>query len=78
SESIPAIRAAFSGRIPESRIRIFYMPRVAYPTPWVARASEVVRDSFLAPLKPDVVLGSSLFEGYWAYAVTSVGGIRAG
>ncbi|QXW45876.1 glycosyltransferase family 4 protein [Pseudomonas amygdali] len=77
SESIPDIRAAFSGLIPESRIRIFDLPSDANPTPWVARASEVVRESFLASLKPDAVLVSSLFEGYWANAVTSVGAIPA-
>lgn len=75
SESIADIRAAFSGLIPESRIRIFDVPSDANPTPWVARASEVVRESFLASLNPDVVLISSLFEGYWANAVTSVGAV---
>ncbi|MBS7436559.1 glycosyltransferase family 4 protein [Pseudomonas syringae] len=77
SESIPDIRAAFAGLIPESRIRIFDVPGDANPTPWVARASEVIRESFLSTLKPDAVVVSSLFEGYWANAVTSVGAVPA-
>lgn len=76
-ESIPDIRAAFSGLIPETRIRIFDVPNDASPSPWMARGSEIIRETFLATLEPDVVVVSSLFEGYWANAVTSVGAIPA-
>lgn len=72
-ESIPDIIAAFSGLISESRIRIFDVPSDVNPSPWMARASEVIRETFLSTLEPDVVLVSSLFEGYWANAVTSIG-----
>ena len=74
-ESIPDIMAAFSGLIPESRIRIFDVPDDASPSPWLARASEVVRETFLSTLEPDAVVVSSLFEGYRANAVTSIGAI---
>ena len=38
-----------------------------------AMASEVIREAFVAALKPDVVLVTSLFEGYQDSALTSVG-----
>jgi glycosyltransferase involved in cell wall biosynthesis len=76
-ESIPDIIAAFSGLIPENRIRIFDVPNDESPSPWMARASEVVRETFLSTLKPDAVVVSSLFEGYRANAVTSIGAIPA-
>ncbi|MGY1449130.1 glycosyltransferase family 4 protein [Pseudomonas chlororaphis] len=76
-ESIPDIIAAFSGLIPESRIRIFDVPNDVTPSPWMARASEVIRETFLSALEPDAVVVSSLFEGYWANAVTSIGAIPA-
>ena len=76
-ESIPDIIAAFSGLIPESRIRIFDVPSGVTPSPWLARASEVVREEFLSTLEPDVVVLSSLFEGYRSNAVTSIGATPA-
>ncbi|MGY2339210.1 glycosyltransferase family 4 protein [Pseudomonas sp. SDO5532_S415] len=76
-ESIPDIIAAFSGLIPESRIRIFDVPNDINPSPWLARASEVVRETFLSTLEPDAVVVSSLFEGYRSNAVTSIGAIPA-
>lgn len=76
-ESIPDIIAAFSGLIPESRIRIFDVPKGISPSPWLARASEVVREAFLSNLEPDAVVLSSLFEGYRSNAVTSIGAFPA-
>lgn len=76
-ESIPDIIAAFSDLIPEDRIRIFDVPNAVNPSPWLTRASEVVRETFLSTLEPDVVVVSSLFEGFWANAVTSIGAIPA-
>lgn len=80
-ESIPGIRQAFDGLIPQERIRIF---EVAAPVTaveranrWRIRASEKIREFFLQQLKPDVVLVSSLFEGYADNAVTSVGAFAA-
>ena len=74
-ESIADIRAAFSGLIPDHRIRIFEVPTSATPSPWMARSSEVIREFFLSTLQPDVVLVTSLFEGYRSSAVTSIGSI---
>jgi len=75
-DSISDIRTAFAGLIPQERIRIFDVPDDSSPSAWSERAAEVVRESFLATLNPDVVLVSSLFEGYWANAVTSIGAIE--
>lgn len=75
-ESITDVKSAFAGLIPENRIRILDVPKTHNPSPWLARASEVVRETFLETLNPDVVVVSSLFEGYWANAVTSVGAIE--
>ncbi|MBD8577728.1 glycosyltransferase family 4 protein [Pseudomonas syringae] len=76
-DSIADIRAAFAELIPPHRIRIFDVPEASSPGPWSERAAEVLRESFLATLNPDVVLVSSLFEGYWANAVTSIGVVPA-
>jgi len=75
-DSISDIRTAFAGLISQERIRIFDVPDDSSPSAWSERAAEVVRESFLATLNPDVVLVSSLFEGYWANAVTSIGAIE--
>ena len=72
-ESVPSLRAAFSKVIPAQRIRTFDVPCGTSPTPWNARASELIRESWLTSLNPDVVLISSMFEGPWAGAVTSIG-----
>jgi len=75
-ESIPVLKFAFADLIPESRVRIFDVPCDNRPSPWMARASELIREAFLDWLRPDFVLVTSLFEGYWANAVTSVGAIE--
>jgi glycosyltransferase involved in cell wall biosynthesis len=76
-ESILGIRHAFDGLIPQERIRVFEVPihvtKVERANAWCEYASENIREHFLQQLKPDVVLVSSLFEGYADKAVTSVG-----
>jgi glycosyltransferase involved in cell wall biosynthesis/predicted SAM-dependent methyltransferase len=76
-DSVLAIRSAFQGIFPQEHIRVFEVPvPVAEHSPinvWRARAAEKVRESFIQELKPDVVLVTSLFEGYVDDAVTSVG-----
>lgn len=74
-ESIRDIKSAFKGLVSDDRIRIFDVPAVVTPSVWMAGACEVVRETFLESLNPDVILVSSLFEGYWANAVTSVGAV---
>lgn len=72
-DSIPDIRAEFIGLLPPDRIRIFDVPEVMDSPPWLSGAAELIREAYLASLQPDIVLLSSLFEGYWANAVTSIG-----
>jgi len=70
------LRAAFEGLVPPERIQVFDVPiPVAEhdaPNRWRARAAEHIRDQFLLELQPDVVLVTSLFEGYVDNAVTRV------
>lgn len=83
-ESIAPLRADLEGLVPPDRIRVFEPPgRVAEIDPGAAprcRAAELLREHFIAALAPDIVLVTSLFEGYLDDAVASagrhVGGVR--
>lgn len=75
-ESIPDLKSAFSGLVPAERIRIFDVPCNDQASPWIERASELIRESFLDSLQADVVLVTSVFEGFWANAVTSIGALN--
>jgi glycosyltransferase involved in cell wall biosynthesis len=76
-ESIAAIRAEFGGLVSQERIRVFQVPghvaEMDTRNAWRCRAAEVMREQFIAQLEPDVVLVTSLFEGYVDDAVGSVG-----
>ena len=81
-ESILDIRHAFKGLIPQERIRVFEVPLpVAEYDPANssrARVAELIREHFLQELNPDVILLTSLFEGFVDDAVTSVGTFTSG
>jgi len=81
-ESILDIRRAFNGLIPQERIRVFNVPLpVAEHNPdnaWRARVAELIREHALQQLNPDIVLLTSLFEGFVDNAVTSVGAYASG
>jgi len=75
--AIPELRLAFAGLVPAERICVFEpaapvaaQERANGPR---ARASELLREHVLAQLRPDMVLLTSLFEGYVDDSVTSVG-----
>lgn len=76
-ESIKAIRQSFKGLIPQSHIVVWpSLDDVHAENPandWRRYSAELLRESFLSNLKPDVVLISSLFEGLGEDIVTSVG-----
>lgn len=74
-ENIPNLKLALADLVPDDHIRIFDVPCDDTPNQWMVRASELVRESFLDSLQPDIVLITSLFEGPWANAVTSIGAI---
>ena len=81
-DRIEPIRASFDGLLPQEQIRIFDVPgpvRADDPhNKGRQRKAELIREAFLASLNPDVVLLTSLFEGYVDDAVTSIGRFAQG
>lgn len=81
-DGIDDIRAAFDGVLPESRIRVFdTFSEVGWPqadNAWRRQSSELMWESALAGLQPDIVHVSSLFEGAQGGAVTSIGRLPGG
>lgn len=71
-ESIHTIRKAFDGLLPSNRIRIFEAPYSLDTNRDNIRLAEYLREYFLKSLEPDLVLITSLFEGPWANAITSI------
>ena len=74
-ETIEPIRAAFDGLLPRENIRIWDAPGpvdYAAAPKWRREIAEQIREYFLAHLKPDVILVSSLFEGFDQNTVTSI------
>ena len=82
AESIPALRRAFSALVPPQRMRVFDIATPAaelHPADgWRARADERIREYAIDQLRPDVVLVTSLFEGFVDDAVCSVGAFTDG
>jgi glycosyltransferase involved in cell wall biosynthesis len=80
--AIPDLRAAFAGLVPPERIRVFdVVPHVAEMDArhhGRARAAELLREYYIAQLRPDLVLVTSLFEGYVDDSVTSIGAFTSG
>jgi len=76
-ETIESIRADFDALLPQENIRIWYAPgpvsRLDSDNNWRRQSAELVQEAFLASLKPDIVLVTSLFEGLDDDAVTSIG-----
>jgi glycosyltransferase involved in cell wall biosynthesis len=77
-DTIEPIRAAFFNLLPQENIRVWDAPGpvdyVSAP-PWRRKTAEQIREHFLADLKADVALISSLFEGLVDNAVTSIGSL---
>lgn len=76
-DTIETIRTVFKGLVPQENIRIWQVPGPVFSASnengYRRRSAELVREAFLASLKPDIVLVSSLFEGLSDDAVTSIG-----
>jgi glycosyltransferase involved in cell wall biosynthesis len=76
SETINPIRKAFHGLLPPENIVVWHAPspvrEVANGNEWRRETAELIREAFIASLKPDVIHICSLFEGYVDDAVTSV------
>lgn len=79
TDTIEPIRAAFEGLLPQANIRVWQAPgpvfSVSNDNDWRRKTAELVREAFLASLKPDMVLVTSLFEGLTDDAVTSIGNL---
>ena len=77
ADAVEDIRAGFDGLLPQEQIVLWDRPfdwSAHLPgDPWRARVNEVVREDFLAALKPDIVHLASLFEGWGDAATTSIG-----
>lgn len=75
-ETVEPIRAAFEGLLPQSNIRVWYVPgpvsSLNIENDWRRHVAELTREAFLASLKPDIVLITSLFEGLVDDTVTSI------
>lgn len=77
TDTIEPIRAALNGVVPQENIRVWMSPdnfnRGAFYEKSCSRIDELIREQFLSTLNPDVVLVSSLFEGFYDETVTGLG-----
>jgi glycosyltransferase involved in cell wall biosynthesis len=77
AESVPAIRNAFDGLLPDDHIVVFDaagpVQAVQRANEWRIRAGALIRESFLNSLQPDMVYILSMFEGAGDDALTSIG-----
>ncbi|HEX8955706.1 MAG TPA: glycosyltransferase [Burkholderiaceae bacterium] len=76
-DTIAPIRAHFASMLPARNIRVWHAPGPVHECETQTRArreaAELVREAFLASLRPDVIHVTSLIEGYVDNAVTSIG-----
>lgn len=76
-ETIGPIRAAFDGLLPQENIRVWSaigsVKECQPDNTWSRETAEIIREAFLASLRPDIIHVTSLFEGYLDDAVTSIG-----
>ena len=81
-ESIPPIRAAFEGILAPEQLQVWEAPApvaaVDHANTWRRKTGELLREAFLASLRPDCVLVTSLFEGLSDDAITSVSTLSGG
>ncbi|MDX2471630.1 MAG: glycosyltransferase [SAR324 cluster bacterium] len=75
-DSIEAVQTAFADLLPKANMRVWESSKPVngndLSNTWRKKASELTRETFLASLKPDIVLVSSLFEGFIDDATTSI------
>jgi glycosyltransferase involved in cell wall biosynthesis len=76
-ETISPIKESFDGLLPPENIVVWQTPAdVAFHSEgslWNRQTAEHIREAFLANLKPDLILITSLLEGLGDDAVTSIG-----
>lgn len=75
-ETIDFLRSRFAGLLPAENIRVWHAPGpvsgLEAGNDWRRQSAELVREAFLASLKPDIVHVSSLFEGLVDDAVATI------
>ena len=75
--SIEELRATFKELLPPENLKVWYTSEpVSYidqQNEWRRKVAELTRESFIASLKPDIVIITSLFEGLGDNCVTSIG-----
>ena len=76
-DSIEPLRARFVDLVPAEHIRVFELPgpvaEADLANTWRMQAAELLREKFLADLRPDVVHLSTTLEGWGNETVVSVG-----
>ena len=76
AHGVDPIRDRFAGAIPRERVNSFATPipvaEIDGDNEWRARAAEAIREAFISALRPEVLLLSSLFEGFVDDATTSI------
>ncbi|AEC21704.1 mannosyltransferase [Pusillimonas sp. T7-7] len=70
-ESVLALRKHYRTHLPLTKLRVFDVPK-GMAAPYGDAVAQRVQEAYMASLEPDVVLVTSLFEGYGSCAVTSV------
>lgn len=75
--TIESIAGAFEGLLPRENIRVWYAPgplnNMESGNEWRQGVAEILREAFIASLRPDAVYISSFLEGFSDSAVISVG-----
>lgn len=75
--TIEPIRASFEGMLPQENIRVWFATGPVHSldteNSWRRHAAELIRETFLASLQPDIIHITSLFEGFGDNAVHSIG-----
>lgn len=78
-DTIESIRADFYALLPQGSIRVWDalepVNSLNADNDWRRESAELVREAFIANLKPDMLLVTSLFEGLDDDAVTSIGSL---
>lgn len=75
-ETLAELRQAFAGLLPPENFHIWYVPDLVDAASLKItsdyQAAELIREAFIARLKPDIIHITSLFEGHLEPAVTSI------
>lgn len=76
-DTIEPIRAAFDSMLSQENIRVWYAPgpvrECESGNDWRREVAELIREAFIASLRPDVVFVPNFLAGYQDDGVTSIG-----